>query len=275
MRNIRLGLGTWGMGEDPQKAHQEIAAVRFSLTQGVRLIDMAEMYGDGGAESLVGEAIRGFARKSLVLVSKVCPQNARDYASLRNACEASLARLKTDYLDYYLLHWREDTPLYETVQAFEHLKRDGLIHHWGVSNFTISDMKELWQIPGGRNCTINQVLYHLGSRGIEVDLLPWMKEQGVELMAYSPLANNVHIREHLITSEAVISIAQKHHVSVYQVLLAFVLRDPETIVIPKSSNSTHLLDDLAALRLKLDAADLALLDATFPPPDHPVPLEIY
>ena len=188
-----LGQGTWYLGDDPAKRAQEVSALRTGMGAGMRLIDTAEMYGDGRSEKLVGEAIAAAPREELFLVSKVLPENAGE-KHICQCCDATMNRMGVDYLDLYLLHWRGSVPLAETVRCLEQLKELGKIKNWGVSNFDIGDMEELWRIPGGRNCQVNQVLYHMGSRGIEYSLLPWMREHRVALMAYCPLAQGGSLR---------------------------------------------------------------------------------
>ena len=204
-----LGQGTWYLGDDPAKRAQEVSALRTGMGAGMRLIDTAEMYGDGRSEKLVGEAIAAAPREELFLVSKVLPENAGE-KHIFQCCDATMNRMGVDYLDLYLLHWRGSVPLAETVRCLEQLKELGKIKNWGVSNFDIGDMEELWRIPGGRNCQVNQVLYHMGSRGIEYSLLPWMREHRVALMAYCPLAQGGALRRGLLTDPAVLAVAETH-----------------------------------------------------------------
>lgn len=277
----RIGQGTWHMGEDDVLAQREIDGLRFGIRQGITLLDTAEMYADGKAENILGCAIRDFDRKDLYLVSKVYPQNAnrhRIYSSLQR----SLKLMETDYLDLYLLHWREDADLSEVVYCMEDLKEKGLIRRWGVSNFDVADMESLWKVPDGRNCCINQVLYNLGCRGIEYDLLPWQRERSVPFMAYGPVGQAGAMvtqdgvsKEKLMQDENVRAVADRYHVSVVQVLLAFVLHQQDAVAIPKATGREHILQNLAATGLLLTEADLEQLSVSFPPPNHKIEMEKY
>ena len=254
-----LGQGTWKMGERRDRFAQEVAALRLGIEVGMTLIDTAEMYASGGAEEVVAEAIAG-RRDGAFLVSKVLPSNATRAAPIR-ACEASLRRLGTDRIDLYLLHWREDVPLAETVDAFEALKASGKIGDWGVSNFDVGDLEELMTLPAGKAVAANQVLYHPGSRGIDFDLLPWQRRHGIPVMAYSPLgegelAGDSHLR----------AVAERHGVTAAQVALAWALRRDGVIAIPKASREDHVRANRAAADIRLTAQDLADIDAAFPPP---------
>ena len=268
----RLGLGTWNMGDAAEKRAEELAALRTGIENGVALIDTAEMYGSGRSESLVGEAISFYDRERLFLVSKVLPEHAgkRD---MEAALDASLKRLRTDYLDIYLYHWRGPVPLEETVEELNRMVEKGKILSWGVSNFDTDDMEELYRTPGGDACVVNQDLYHLGARGIEYDLLPWMRARDLPLMAYCPLAQGGTLRNSLLQTEAVLDVAEKHGAGPLAILLAFVLRDAGTIAIPKSGKADHVLANIAASEIILDEEDRKLLDQAFPPPTHKVPLE--
>ena len=268
-----IGQGTWYIGETASKRAQEIDAIRAGIEAGMTLVDTAEMYGSGLSEKLVGEAISSTDRKKLFIVSKVLPSNAGK-KNMERSCDATLKRLDTDYLDLYLYHWRGSVPLAETVACLEDLKAKGKIRAWGVSNFDTSDMEELFALPSGKNCAVNQVLYHLGSRGIEFDLLPWMRRQGVALMAYCPLAQAGTLRRGLFENEIVAAVAQKHGCDVTQVLLAWCIRDGSTIAIPRSSKKEHTLLNAGADTVQLDAEDLADLDKAFPPPTHKMPLDV-
>jgi diketogulonate reductase-like aldo/keto reductase len=258
-----LGQGTWNMGDDPRRRRDEIAALRCGLDLGMRLIDTAEMYGDGAAETLVGEAISG-RRNEVFLVSKVLPQHATRRGTIA-ACEQSLRRLGSDHIDLYLLHWRGPVPLDDTLAAFAQLQREGKIRHWGVSNFDVDDMTAL----AGAPAATDQVLYNLTRRGIEHDLLPWCERHGMPLMAYSPLEQN-----RLLGHPALAEIAARHGATPSQIALAWVLRHPRLIAIPKAASAEHVRQNSKALAIGLSAADLAVLDAAFPAPAGPQALEM-
>jgi diketogulonate reductase-like aldo/keto reductase len=255
----QLGIGTWHMGERRGDRATEAKAVKAALDLGITLIDTAEMYGEGGAEEVIAEATAG-RRDGLFIVSKVYPHNASRAGAIA-ACERSLKRLRTDRIDLYLLHWRGSHPLAETVAAFEKLKADGKIRHWGVSNFDTDDMAELREVKAGNNCVSNQVLYHLGSRGIDHDLVDDCAEHGVMIMAYSPLGQGT-----LLRNAALAKVAAKHGVSPAAVAIAWTMRHPHIVSIPKAAKLTHVTENFAAADLALDAADLAELDKAFPPP---------
>ena len=267
-----LGQGTWRMGDDASKRDAEIEALQTGLDCGLHVIDTAEMYGEGKAESLVGEAIRG-RREDVFLVSKVYPHNAGG-EKLIQSCEATLERLGTDYLDLYLLHWRGNIPLKETVDGLEQLKADGKIRAWGVSNFDVDDMEELLALPNGNQCAVNQVLYHLGSRGIEHDLLPFLQEQGIPVMAYSPLAEGSDVKEKIFNDETVHRIADAYSATPAQLLLAWATRSGHVIAIPKAGQAAHVEENAAALLLQLTEDDYAALDEAFPPPSGKEPLDV-
>ena len=267
-----LGQGTWRMGEDESKRDAEIEALRTGIDCGLHVIDTAEMYGEGTAEKLVGEAIQD-RREDVFLVSKVYPYNAYG-DKLVKACDASLERLGTDYLDLYLLHWRGDVPLEETVEGMERLKESGKIRAWGVSNFDVDDMKELLALPNGKNCAVNQVLYHMGSRGIEYDLLPYMEEQGIPVMAYSPLAEGSDVKEDVFNNERLNQIADMYSASVAQVLLAWSVRSGQVIAIPKAGQVHHVEENAAAMLLDLSEEDFEAIDETFPPPTKKESLDV-
>jgi diketogulonate reductase-like aldo/keto reductase len=260
-----LGLGTWHMGESNRQRGHEAAALRAGLDLGLSLIDTAEMYGEGGAEEVVGEAVKG-RRDGVFIVSKVYPHNASRSGAIA-ACERSLKRLGTDRIDLYLLHWRGSVPLSETVEAFERLRGEGKIRHWGVSNLDASEMREVARVTGGGACAANQVLYHLAERGIEHDLLPACAATGIAVMAYSPLAQGA-----ILDDAALAGIAGKHGVAPSAVAIAWTMRHPNVISIPKTSSLAHLRDNAKAADLVLDAEDLAALEGAFPPPRGPRPL---
>jgi diketogulonate reductase-like aldo/keto reductase len=262
-----LGQGTWYMGEGRRPAAEEAAALRLGLDLGMTLIDTAEMYASGGAERVVAEAIRG-RRDEVFLVSKVLPSNASRKGTVA-ACEASLRRLGTDRLDLYLLHWRGGVPLAETVAGMEALVQAGKIRHWGVSNLDIDDMEELAALPGGEACATNQVLYNLTRRGIEWDLLPWCRERAMPIMAYSPIEQG-----RLLRKKALKEVAARHGATPAQVALAWAMRDPLVIAIPKASDPQHVRENRAALQVQLTDSDLAGLDRAFPPPTRKQPLEL-
>jgi diketogulonate reductase-like aldo/keto reductase len=264
---VVLGQGTWGMGEDRRRRAMEVASLRLGLDLGMRLIDTAEMYGDGGAEEVVGEAIDG-RRAGVFLVSKVLPQHATRRGTVA-ACHNSLKRLRTDYLDLYLLHWRERIALAETLEAFQALVRSGAIRYWGVSNFDTSDMEELVEIAGGRAVATNQVLYNLARRGIEFDLLPWCRARHIPVMAYSPIDQG-----RLIKNATLRRVGARRNATPAQVALAWVLRQQGVLAIPKGTSPDHVRQNREALELRLTQEDLEDLDREAPPPSRKVPLEM-
>lgn len=266
-----LGQGTWHMGEKPQTQRQEAEALRLGVELGMTLIDTAEMYAEGGAERTVGEAIRGI-RDQVFLVSKIYPYNA-SMPMLREKCEQSLRRMKTDVLDLYLLHWRGNIPLEKTVEGMEQLVRQGKIKRWGVSNFDLRDMEQLFAVPGGKHCAVNQVLYNLGSRGIEYSLLPWMRAHGVALMAYCPLAQAGQLRQDMFGHPAVQRIAQEKGVSPLQVILAWCLSQ-DAITIPKATLVPHVVQNAQTGLLTLSEDERKALSAAFPAPVRKIPLDI-
>jgi diketogulonate reductase-like aldo/keto reductase len=262
-----LGQGTWEMGEDPVERDEELRALRLGLDLGLTLIDTAETYGDGASEDLVGEAIDG-RRDEVFLVSKVLPANATRHGTIE-ACERSLKRLRTDRLDMYLLHWRGQLPLDKTVEAMNELKDAGKIRHWGVSNFDAVDLAELVMLAGGDAVETDQVLYNPFHRGIEYELLPWCRDRGMPIMAYSPTN-----RGKLIENDVVVEIATKHDAAPSQIALAWVLRHDGVCAIPKAAMHEHVRENRGALDIRLDTEDVKLLDEEFPPPTGPVPLEM-
>jgi diketogulonate reductase-like aldo/keto reductase len=256
-----LGQGTWRMGEDHRSRSKEVAALRLGIELGMSLIDTAEMYGDGGAEEIIGEAIHG-QRQGVFVVTKVYPHNA-SCEKLPKACEHSLKRLRIDAIDLYLLHWRERTPpLQETVDTFEKLRAAGKIKRWGVSNFDVDDMKELLSLEHGHKCAANQVLYNLENREIEFDVLPWSHTNKIPIMAYSPVGHSGQLLKNAMLRK----IATRHNATPSQVALAWVLRQPGVIAIPKASTEAHLRDNACSLKIKLTKEDLTDLDLEFPPP---------
>jgi len=262
-----LGQGTWKMGEDNRRRADEVRALRLGLDLGMTLIDTAEMYASGGAEEVVAEAIAG-RRDGVFLVSKVLPSNA-SRAGVKRACENSLRRLATDRIDLYLLHWPGSVPLAETVEAFEALKAEGKIRHWGVSNFDTDEMEELVGLVGGGNVQTNQVLYNLSRRGPEFDLAPWCRQRGIPLMAYSPVEQGALARNARLEA-----IAARHNATAAQIALAWVMAQPGVIAIPKASSQEHVRQNVAALDIRLTSEDLAELDRAFPPPTRKRGLEM-
>jgi diketogulonate reductase-like aldo/keto reductase len=263
----RLGQGAWQIGEDRAKRAAELAALRTGLDLGLALIDTAEMYGDGASEELVAEAIAG-RREQVYIVSKVLPENASRRGTVA-ACEHSLKRLRTDYLDLYLLHWQGSVPLVETLAAFTTLRDRGSIRHYGVSNFDLVDLVDAQTLAGGAGIATNQVLYNLEHRGIEWNLLPWCRERSMQVMAYSPLGSN---SQRLRTHQGLQTIAARRGVTPARIALAWLLRQPGVVVIPKASSEAHVRDNHAALSLELTAAELVQLDTAFPPPRRATPL---
>ena len=260
-----LGQGTWNIGDDPARRRDEIATLQRGIELGLTLIDTAEMYGDGRSESLVGEAIAG-RRAQVYIVSKVYPHNASRKAMPRS-CEASLGRLGVEAIDLYLLHWEGSVPLAETVEAFEALQRQGKIRHWGVSNLDTELMRSLWEVPGGRSVQTDQVLYNLGRRGIEWDLVPWLRERRIALMAYSPIEQG-----RLLRRRELVEFARQRAMTPAQVALAWLLAKDAVIAIPKTGSRARLEQNAGALGKSLSAADLEELDRLFPPPEGPSPL---
>ncbi|RKP49490.1 aldo/keto reductase [Trinickia fusca] len=265
-RIAKLGQGTWEMGEHPKRRAAEIAALRAGIELGMTLIDTAEMYGEGATETLLGEALAGL-REQVFLVSKVYPHNASARGVVA-ACEASLRRLRTDRLDLYLLHWRGQFGLEETIEGFEALHRAGKIRYWGVSNFDVDDMRELVD-AGGAACATNQILYNVARRGAEFDLLPWMRERGMPAMAYSPI-DHLRLPKRSVLDE----IAHARGISAIQVALAWVLAQPGVCAIPKAGSVEHVEENRRALDLRLGEDERAAIDAFFKPPRSKRPLEM-
>jgi diketogulonate reductase-like aldo/keto reductase len=263
-----IGQGTWHMGESRRQRDSEVAALRRGLDLGLTLIDTAEMYADGGAEDVVAEAIAG-RREAAFVVSKVSPQNA-SRRGLPAACERSLRRLRIERIDLYLLHWPSGVPLAETVAAFEALRQAGKIASWGVSNFDTDAMTALYAVPGGAGCATNQVLYNLGQRGIEFDLLPWCAARALPVMAYSPVGQGGR----LLRAPTLAAVAARYGVTAAQVALAWTVRQPGVIAIPKARDLAHVAQNAAAGGLVLKPADLVTIDAAFPPPPGAEPLGI-
>lgn len=262
-----LGIGTWGMGEYPGNAARETAAIQMALDLGMSVVDTAEMYGNGAAEELVGRAL-GARRNEAFLVTKVLPQHATLRGTVA-ACEGSLRRLGTDSIDLYLLHWRGVAPLAETLEAFEYLERAGKIRHWGVSNFDVADLEDLMRLPGGQKVATDQVLYNLTRRGIEFDLLPRCVGRGIPVMAYSPLEQG-----RMLDDPVLVRIAAEHGTSPAQIALAWVLRQPLVLAIPKASSPRHIQECHGALDVRLTPRDFADLDRAHRPPTHKRVLEV-
>ena len=259
-----LGLGTWHLGEDPAKRREEIAAIRTGLDLGMTLIDTAEMY--VGAEDLIREAIAG-RRNECFIVDKVLPTHATRRGTVE-ACENSLRRLVTDHIDLYMLHWRGSAPLWDTVEAFDELVATGKIRYWGVSNFDVDDMNELFQIPEVDPQT-DQVLYNLTHRGIEWDLLPWCRTRNIPIMAYSPIEEGT-----LLDNPALKRVAKRHGATSAQIAIAWVLRHPDVMTIPKAGKPEHVRENRGALDIELSSKDLRDLDDVFEAPSSKVPLEV-
>ncbi|MEN0105090.1 MAG: aldo/keto reductase [Pseudomonas sp.] len=257
-----IGQGTWRMGEQAGERQAEVAALRLGIELGMTLIDTAEMYGEGGAEEVVGEALQGL-REQVYLVSKVYPHNASRRGAIE-ACERSLKRLRTEHIDLYLLHWRGQYPLEETVEAFERLREQGKIGRWGVSNFDLDDLHEL----NNPDCATNQVLYSLDERGVGFDLLPWCQQQGMPLMAYCPVGQGGRMLADVTLNQ----VAERRNATPAQVALAWLVQQNGVLAIPKAVTPAHVHANAAALQLTLDATDLRLLDGVFPPPTRKRPL---
>ncbi|MGT2829150.1 aldo/keto reductase [Streptococcus hillyeri] len=268
-----LGVGTWFLGESPHKEKEEIAALQYALSNGVTIVDTAEMYGNGRAETLVGKAIQPFQRDKIHLVSKVLPSNA-NAKRLEASLDASLSRLKTDYLDLYLYHWRGNTPLNETIDMLEQMKKKGKILNWGVSNFDLEDMQELLELPDGKQCATNQVLYHLGSRGIEYALKPFQDAHQIPTMAYCPLAQAGDLNRRLLTNQDLQALAADLKLNCYQLLLCFTLAQKNMVSIPRSGKLEHMKQLVACQQITLTPKQLDLLNQLFPAPRHRVALDM-
>ena len=262
-----LGQGTWGMAEGKHSRDDEITALRTGLDLGMTLIDTAEMYADGGAEKLIADVIHG-RRHDVFIVTKVLPQNASRNGTIV-ACERSLRRLRTQWIDLYLLHWRGSIPLQETLEAFDELIQLGKIRYWGVSNFDVSDVEEVFGLRGGSSVTTDQVLYNLTRRGIEYDLLPWCRERKIPVMAYSPIEQG-----RVLDSPELQRVAKRHGAKPTQIALAWVLRQDKIIAIPRAGVSAHVRENRAALDVHLTEADLTDLDRAFPPSTRKQPLDM-
>lgn len=269
-----IGIGTWHMGEDPSQEQREIQAIRSGLDAGARVVDTAEMYGSGKSETLVGKALAPYQRNDIYLISKVLPHNASK-AKFEQHLDASLQRLQTDYLDLYLYHWRGGVPLAETIAELDRMKQIGKIKAWGVSNFDVTDMEELLDLPAGKNAVVNEDLYNIEERGIEYDLLPWQHEHHVPLTAYSPVGGKQNeLGTSMLTNQVVKEIADQHNVTPYVLLLTWIIRNDQTIAIPQTNNPEHAAANMQAAELELTSSELARLDQEYPKPDHKVPLAI-
>ena len=262
-----LGQGTWHMGERATERSAEVAALQAGLDAGLTLIDTAEMYGDGGAERVVGQAVT-VRRDEVFIVSKVFPWNASRQGVARS-CERSLERLGTDRIDLYLLHWRGGGSLADTVAGFRDLQRAGKIRHWGVSNLDAADLEELWEVPNGRELATDQLLYHLAERGIDWDTLPWLRGRGIPAMAYCPLGQG-----RLLHDDRLQGFAERHGMTPAQAALAGLLDQGDVIAIPKSRTLGRVAENSGALEVALTEAQRAELEGLFPPPDGPRPLAI-
>ena len=273
IKKDKLGIGTWKMGEIPKNRNEEIASIRYALENGIRLIDTAEMYGNGNSEKLIAESIKDFDREKLYLVSKVLPNNAGE-KNIFKSCENSLKNLNVDYLDLYLLHWRGSIPFEETIRCMEKLKKEGKIKNWGVSNIDIDDMQELLSIPNGKNCLVNQVLYHLASKGIEYSLKPLTDKNHITTMAYCPIAQGGRLKNQLLSSKSVQELSKKYSISPIQVLLTYILEKENTISIPKASKLEHMKEIVACRNIHFEKEDILLLDSEYPKPTKKIPLDI-
>lgn len=268
---VGLGMGTWNMGEDSKKKKNEIESIRYGLDNGVKIIDTAEMYGEGKSEKLIGEAIKGYDRSQMYIISKFYPYHATPELE-RKSLEASLERLGTDYLDLYLLHWRGSHRLSDTIRGLQTLQKEGLIRKWGVSNFDTADMEELFSVPGGKECFANEDLYNLDHRGVEFDLLPWQEKNNVNFIGYSPFnsgeGDSIRITHNLKT------VARDHGVTPHQIMLAWALRSGKILSIPKAGKAKHMKENIEAQNIKLTEDELKLINSDFPQPTVKQPLDI-
>lgn len=269
-----IGLGTWHLGDHVKNMDREKEAVWSALEAGMQVIDTAEMYGPGRSEFLLGQALKEHRREDYYMISKVLPGNA-SLAKMPKSLDHTMKRLKTDYLDLYLLHWLgESVPLEESVEALEKARQEGKILNWGVSNFDVKEMEVLYDLPHGKNCATNQVMYNLGCRGIEFDLLPWMRAHDLPLMAYSPLAQGDKLGNDFLKQPLLQEMAERHGASIFQLLLAWSVRDGKTIAIPQSRKVPHIQENAAAADIALNDEDLAILDSLYPAPDSKQPLAV-
>lgn len=266
-----VGVGTWNIGEKPAKHAEEVKAIQVAIDAGATVIDTAEMYGQGRAEKLTSEAIKPFDRSKLYLIDKVLPQNA-GYQRLEKSLDRSLKLMQTDYFDLYLLHWRGGIPLAETVDELVKMQTKGKIRHWGVSNFDVADLEELWALPHGRECVANEDLYNLDQRGIEYDLLPLMRANNLPLIAYSPLSQGDRLSGNLTTNPLLKELAANHQATIYQIMLAWVIRDQHTLAIPKAASPVHARENVEALNISFSTDELEALAKAFPKPQTKEPL---
>lgn len=267
-----IGLGTWHMGDNAATRSQEIKAIQAGIDAGARVIDTAEMYGAGRSEALVGEAISNLNRDDLFIIDKVLPTNASK-SRLENSLDKSLKLVGTDYFDLYLYHWRGAVPLSETVEALQAMQQKGKIKRWGVSNFDLPDMQELLDLPGGDQVAGNEDLYNIGSRGVEYQLLPWQREKRIPFIAYTPVGAGDE-QGRLTTNPTVKEIAAAHQASAWQIILAWAIRDGNTLAIPQSGDPKHAIDNVKAANITLSADELAKIDKTFPKPTKKEPLDV-
>ena len=266
-----IGVGTWNIGEDPTKHDEEVKAIRTAVDAGATVIDTAEIYGQGRSERITAEALAPYSRENLFLIDKVLPGNA-SHTKLENSLDRSLRLMQTDYFDLYLLHWRGTVPLAETVEELTKMQEKGKIRHWGVSNFDTADIKELWSLPNGTDCLANENLYNLDERGIEYDLLPLMHQAGMPLIAYSPLSQGDTISGKLTDHPLIKELAHNHHVTVYQIMLAWTIRDHHTLAIPKTASPVHAKENVEALNISFTSDELETLAKAFPKPTTKQPL---
>ncbi|EHO45193.1 aldo/keto reductase [Lentilactobacillus kisonensis] len=267
-----IGLGTWHMGDNAATRSQEINAIKAGIDAGAKVIDTAEMYGNGRSEALVGEAIRDFNRDDLFIIDKVLPSNASK-AKLETSLDRSLKLVGTDHFDLYLYHWRGAIPLEETISTLRAMQEKGKINHWGVSNFDLPDMQELLALSGGDQVAANEDLYNIGSRGVEYSLLPWQQERKIPFIAYTPVGAGDE-QGRLTTNKTVREIAAAHQVSPWQLILAWAIRDGNTLAIPQSGDPKHAAANVAAANITLSSAELAKIDEVFPKPTSKQPLDV-
>ncbi|MBW1605903.1 aldo/keto reductase [Lactobacillus sp. Sy-1] len=268
-----IGMGTWHMGSDQKTYAQQKATLQYGIEHGATVIDTAEQYGEGDSERLVGDAISDFDRNQLFVISKFYPFHA-ERQQMEKALDNSLQRLGTDYLDLYLYHWPGRTPLAEVVANMEAMQQSGKIKHWGVSNFDLSDMQSLWSVPEGQNVAANEDLYNIGSRGIDYDLLPWQRDHQIPLIAYAPVDEADSRGLDITKQRALVEVANRHSATPFQIMLAWSIRDGQTIAIPQTSSEQHMQENIDAAKIGLTNDDLQLLDSAFPKPTSKQSLDI-